>query len=267
MEKFNEEMLKIGQEEMLNILHEIDRICRKHEVKYWLEFETLLGAVRHQGFIPWDDDCDIGMMRSDFKKLRELIPSELSRDFFFQTNETDPKYWRKMAKIRSNKIKMIEYDEMENEGYHQGVYVDIFVYDFYPKWALKIAAVLNACQNVRKMRRKYPKKSLLRNIVNLMCLPVTGFYIFLRGLCRCIFKKYQNNKSDYVGSGMDQSGSLNLIKADKIFPLTKELQFGDKKFFVPNQFEEVLRDIYGDYLTLPKEEDRKSHSKCICYFE
>ena len=82
MEKFNKEMLKIGQEEMLNILHEIDRICRKHEVKYWLEFGTLLGAVRHQGFIPWDDDCDIGMMRSDFKKLRELIPSELSRDFF-----------------------------------------------------------------------------------------------------------------------------------------------------------------------------------------
>ena len=100
-----------------------------------------------------------------------------------------------------------------------------------------------------------------------MCLPVTGFYILLRGLCRCIFKKYQNNKSDYVGSGMDQSGSLNLIKTYKIFPLTEEVQFGDKKFFVPNQFEEVLRDIYGDYLTLPKEEDRKSHSKCICYFE
>lgn len=182
MEKFNEEMLKIGQEEMLNILHEIDRICRKHEVKYWLEFGTLLGAVRHQGFIPWDDDCDIGMMRSDFKKLRELIPSELSRDFFFQTNETDPKYWRKMAKIRSNKIKMIEYDEMENEGYHQGVYVDIFVYDFYPKWALKIAAVLYACQNVRKMRRKYPKKKPTKKYCEFDVSSSYWFLYFLKGL-------------------------------------------------------------------------------------
>lgn len=266
MGRINNEMLKVGQEEMFKILHEIDRICRKHDIKYWLEFGTLLGAVRHKGFIPWDDDCDIGMMRSDFNKLREVIPGELSKDFFFQTNKTDPNYWRKMAKIRSNKVKMIEHDEVENENYHQGVYVDIFIYDFYPAWALRVAAVLNACQDVRKMRRKYPKKSLLRNIVNLACFPVTIFYNILRGLFKCLFKKYQNIRSDYIGSGMDQSGSIYLVRAEKIFPLTKELQFGCDKFFVPNQFEEVLKDIYGDYLTLPREEDRKSHSKCICYF-
>lgn len=105
MNNAHSDMLKIGQTEMFNILSEIDRICRKHQIKYWLEFGTLLGAIRHNGFIPWDDDCDIGMMRSDFIRFKNVISKELSSNFFFQTRQTDEKYWRKIVKIRSNKIK------------------------------------------------------------------------------------------------------------------------------------------------------------------
>lgn len=89
MNNAHSDMLKIGQTEMFNILSEIDRICRKHQIKYWLEFGTLLGAIRHKGLIPWDDDCDIGMMRSDFIRFKNVILKELSPDFFFQTKQTD----------------------------------------------------------------------------------------------------------------------------------------------------------------------------------
>lgn len=182
-------MLRIGQTEMLNILIEIDRICHKYQIEYWLEFGTLLGAIRHKGFIPWDDDCDIGMMRTDFNRFKDVVSKELSADFFFQTKETDPKYRRKMAKIRSNKIKMIEHDESLNEPYHQGVYVDIFVYDFYPTWALSAAKIINTCQDIRKVRRNFPKKSLRRHFVNFACFPVVLFYSIFKSAVSIVFKK------------------------------------------------------------------------------
>lgn len=189
MNNFHSDMLKIGQTEMLNILIEIDRICRKHQIKYWLEFGTLLGAIRHNGFIPWDDDCDIGMMRSDFIRFKNVISKELSSNFFFQTRQTDEKYWRKIVKIRSNKVKMVEHDESMNEPYHQGVYVDIFVYDFYPRWALNISKVINKCQDIRKLRRNYHKNSVKRHLFNLACLPVTLFYSIFKIIVSWVLEK------------------------------------------------------------------------------
>lgn len=266
MNKVSSDMLRIGQLEMLNILNEIDRICRKYQIDYWLEFETLLGAIRHEGFIPWDDDCDIGMMRSDFNRFKDVISKELSTEFFFQTKETDPKYWRKMAKIRSNKIKMVEHDESLNESYHQGVYIDIFIYDFYPKWALSVASIINTCQNIRKLRKKFPKKSLSRNLVNLACLPVTIFYYFFKYLVGFLFRRTQSEPSDYVGSGMDQSGAFYLTESSNIFPICRQAKFENKYFYIPNKSEQILNNLYGDYLVLPKVEDRINHSKCICFF-
>ena len=110
----DQETLRNAQLKMVEILEAIDNICQKHDIKYWLCYGTLLGAVRHKGFIPWDDDCDICMMREDYEKFSKYA-NELPSNLFLQTNETDSNYSKKIIKIRMNNTKLVESDESENE--------------------------------------------------------------------------------------------------------------------------------------------------------
>ena len=86
----------------LEILYEIDRVCKKHSITYTLTYGSLLGAIRHKGFIPWDDDVDIAMTREQFECFKEICKCELSDGFFYQCNETDPEYFHLVDKIRIN---------------------------------------------------------------------------------------------------------------------------------------------------------------------
>lgn len=101
-EKYNPEGsdLRRMQMKMLDILTEVDKICKKHDIPYWLAGGTLLGAVRHGGFIPWDDDLDIELMREDYLKLIPLLRKELPEKFVVQTNKTDKNYFLTFAKVR-----------------------------------------------------------------------------------------------------------------------------------------------------------------------
>ena len=116
------------QQESFKILREIDRICRKHDIPYFLSSGTLLGAVRHKGFIPWDDDLDIGMTRDSLKKFEKVIAEELDPGYFYQSKKTDRYYFNSYPKIRSNSFKLIE-RTTKHLNIHKGVWVDIFPYD------------------------------------------------------------------------------------------------------------------------------------------
>ena len=111
----DQEMLRKAQLKMVEILKVIDMICSKHNIKWWLHYGTALGAVRHNGFIPWDDDCDIAMLRADYERFIEVVERELPDNMLFQTRDIDPAYPRKMAKIRLKDTKLVEFDENENE--------------------------------------------------------------------------------------------------------------------------------------------------------
>ena len=92
--------LRTCQLKQLAILEEVDRICRKHKINYWLDGGTLLGAVRHGGFIPWDDDIDLGMLLPDLQRFIKIAPGELSESLFLQTPESDPLNKEPIIKIR-----------------------------------------------------------------------------------------------------------------------------------------------------------------------
>ena len=114
------EVLRKAQLIMLDMLVEFDELCKKHHLKYWLDSGTLLGAVRHQGFIPWDDDIDLSMPLEDYNKLLELGPKALSKNIFFQTSTTDPDFKFDYIKLRSNKASIVEFQEKNkgNNGTH-----------------------------------------------------------------------------------------------------------------------------------------------------
>lgn len=126
--------MKQVQSVILRMLKILNEICEKHEIPFWLEYGTMLGAVRHNGFIPWDNEADVGMLRADFEKFKEIAQSELPIDIFFQTKETDPFFYPSStyieAKLRDKYSNYIEFEKQHPQfKWHNGIQVDIFVYD------------------------------------------------------------------------------------------------------------------------------------------
>lgn len=116
----------------LDLLQEFKRVCNKYGLKYCADGGTLLGAIRHHGFIPWDDDLDIAMLRSDFEKLNEVAPAEFKKPYFWQTEETDKGSARGHAQLRNSDTTGIiktEYERQRNNNFNQGIFIDIFPFD------------------------------------------------------------------------------------------------------------------------------------------
>jgi hypothetical protein len=139
-QKFNPEgsLLRRQQMRMLEILLEVDKICKKHDISYWLSSGTLIGALRHDGFIPWDDDLDIEMMRSDYMRLMEVLPKELPDWLVLQNSDTDPNYFYFYAKVRDKRSKMLEQNSYDRMWQEQGIYIDIFPMEQHPVWLHKL---------------------------------------------------------------------------------------------------------------------------------
>ena len=257
----SEDKLKAAQQEMLSILLEIDRICRKYHIKYWLVAGTLLGAIRHNGFIPWDDDCDIGMMRKDFERFQEVLPTELPQQFFLQTKKTDPQYPRRYTKIRSNRIKLIEHDETYHEPYNQGVSVDIFIHDFYQPKQIPILVKLQEFSEKKKERLSLPKNSLKRHLWGVLHFAQKIIHINQREKLKRSALDDRSKESAFVGFALDYHDYKAIFRRDELFPIQRQISFEGRSFFIPYKAEKILEQIYGDYLTLPPLEKRRFHAK------
>ena len=124
LEAYQKQALRPCQLKQLAILVEIDRICRKHHIDYWLESGTLLGAVRHGGFIPWDDDIDVGMMLPEVERFKQVAPKELPETMVLQTPETMPEAKEPIIKVRDLNSFFVEPGDRFNADYPKGLFVD-----------------------------------------------------------------------------------------------------------------------------------------------
>lgn len=259
----DKEMLRKAQLKMVDILVEIDKVCAKHDIKYWLAYGTLLGAVRHKGFIPWDDDCDIYMMREDHDRFVKIAAKELPANLFVQTPETDPKYSRGMTKVRMNGTKLVEFDESENEGYHQGVYVDIFICDYHHPLMISIMKNIEVINEWKYKRKQYPKGSFKRVAIQLAVVLPYIFYSTTMKILKAVSTFVRKDSSlKYIGVEVDGC-DMKFFQKEELFPLKRDIAFEDKYFPVPNDSDSVLTKLYGDYMKLPKPEDRLWHAKKI----
>lgn len=276
------EKAELGDAQVLmkTILRDVDIICRENNINYWIESGTLLGMVRHNGFIPWDDDIDIGMMREDYEKFLKIADKYLPEDLFLQNANLDQSVGNSWSKVRHKYSKLIE---EEDANYHEGLFIDIFPYDYYnctikdKNYRIKKMSEYNY-KMIFKSKLPYEKLTLANSFENIKRV-ISRLYtnLIIRknfnelSVDRQIKAKNAEKLSDgkFVGYG-SEIGEFDFdryMEKDIIFPI-KEGKFEDIKVKIPSDSHRYLSTIYGErYMDIPKVEDRYNHNKGIYIYK
>ena len=264
MKKINLEELKNIQ---INILNVVDDFCKKNDIKYWIDCGTLLGAVRHKGYIPWDDDIDIGMLRDDYEKFMKLFNQQNDR-YHFSSIEMDNNFLYPMGKVLDTNT--ILYEPDKKNGLKLSVNIDVFVYDNAPDNE-------DECNKMFKKRDLYSRlrySQLYPNVYNHNLFSKKIIRFFLNIYFRFIpinyytkkiadnSKKYVNEKTKRVGNFTSQT---KFVGDKRIFESFVLLEFEKKKYPAPVGYDEWLTNFYGDYMKLPPKEKRVSHHEFEAY--
>lgn len=264
-------LLKINTDELkkiqIEILQKVHTFCKNHNLKYSLAFGTLLGAVRHGGYIPWDDDIDIMMRREDYERFIHCFKDERYRVIYYpQTSGFTVPY----AKILDTRTVLIEHSTMKERI---GVNIDLFPIDTCPSiseemhW-FKRKHLLDNIYTVRKLRIE-SERSIFKNLI-IIAVRVLTFPLSLATLCSMIqteATKYNASKGDRKGILSTGDTRLRWMMPAKIFDNYKEISFEDIIFYGIEDTDKYLRATYGDYMKLPPEEKRVSHHGFDAYWK
>jgi len=258
--QITQKQLRSIQLKQLEIMIEVDEICRKQNLCYYLIGGTLLGAIRHKGFIPWDDDLDIGMPRKDYERFMKVGQNFFSDKLFLQNHNTERNHYVPYAKIRLNNTVMRE-KACAHLDCHSGVFIDIFPLDMVsanPRVRHFIGLSCNLIHRIvqaklhislGESRIKYRLKKFLAAGFSVKCL--WGLAHKLLKLQLCGNEGYLTNA--FSPYGIDKEMLLPHQYGDPI-----ELEFEGNRFFAPACPDFLLTQVYGDYMTFPPESERKS---------
>lgn len=258
MEPSQEQVAELKQIET-DILRRFVEICGRLNLRYYLLGGTLLGAVRHQGFIPWDDDIDVGMLREDYEIFLEHGQVLLPDNLFIQTIWTDSGYLNCFAKIRNSNTAFIETAAAKRKMNH-GVFIDIFPLDHYP-------------QNIQQQKKIDAQKRIYTQRIN--SLYVSKHSLSIRGMLinallkvrypsyRSVLRKrdamYKAEASGVLIANHGGAwGKKEIVPADW-YGEGVEVNFEGMKVMAPTQYDKWLTQVYGDYMQLPPVEKRVGH--------
>lgn len=247
------------QQALLRILQEFDRVCRALNIPYVLFAGTMLGAVRHRGFIPWDDDLDVMMLRSDYERFLAQAEDFLDRETFFLQKAFSDHWPMFFSKLRLNGTACLEKYHPKDPASHQGVYMDIFPCDnaLESEFGRKCQFLASKVVIAKALdKRGYETDSVKKRAFMAFCRLLPG-KPFLRLTCK--------GKPDslYVHSFLGgASGYGKNVYPRSYFTQRTELEFAGGKYPVSEHYDALLRLLYGDYMVLPPEDQRaiKQHA-------
>lgn len=263
----------IGLEELkrcqIAILDAVAAFCDRNGINYYLSGGTLLGAVRHRGYIPWDDDIDICMMRPDYERfIREFNACDAR--YQVKSVENDPAFLREYGKVMDTRTVLYEPDE---NGKKLCVNIDLFINDAAPEDDRLVNRLYDRRDRLRRKKIEREQSKYQR---------ITGFhsfFYFLRGVARRMVperyyvralvrnaRTYNDPESEYIGDFCGYYHGQPRVKVRReLFASAALLDFEGKKYKAPWGYDAWLKALYGDYMTLPPEEERVSHHRFAAY--
>lgn len=263
MSEFNLERLHNA---LLIIMDEVDRLCRKNDINYSLYGGTLIGAVRHKGFIPWDDDLDIAMLREDYERFLQVCNTQLGHDFRIITLHNKENYGYSFAKVtlKGTKAKQGTYTKLTD---YSEVWVDVFPVDVVPS------------NGIRRLLHKYTNYFLIKmleerydgllvddtdkkKIAVFKCMGVLNRIIPAHILKKALVKncmKYRGQKTGYISSMASHYGYDRETIPESIFDGYMDMEFEGRHYQAVCRYDAWLRKIFGDYMVLPPADKRHTH--------
>lgn len=261
----------------IDLLDQLIKVCKKYDLKLFVFAGTLLGAVRHKGFIPWDDDLDVIMTRQDFTKLQEVAMKEFKYPYFLQSSSSDKQYLIGYGRLR-NSLTTAHILDYRSKNYNEGIYIDVYVAD--------------GCVNDDKLLNKQLKKlDYLQRIANLYRKNndapsrtkrwLKSVFIFF--CSHSIFKLFRMEKvDDYYFKELTKYTETSdwLSTITHTFSIVRRSEFRQIEFDniiylpfesimvpVPKGYDEMLKRMYGNYMEYPPEEDRGEWHNNMIYFD
>ena len=253
------------QASQLEILKYVDDVCQKIGINYYLAFGSLLGAIRHQGFIPWDPDIDIVLLRDDYETLRDYFFNHETDKFVYVDNTIDPNHISPHALVINKETHILGYDNAKIlfPRKYDGVYIDIFPLDKtsvdrseqlkQSKRITNILSIITLKNPIIHYGKNWNIKQVIKIFIAYLLKPIT--FKFLGNLLIREMTRYRNCDSDcYVIPTL-------AVLFDRIVPFSyysvpRRVKFEDKEFLIPAKSEEILKINYGDYMKFPPEEER-----------
>lgn len=272
-----EDLLHLHRAEMA-VYEDFSNVCKKNGIRYFAIAGTAIGAVRHKGFIPWDDDMDLAMLREDYEKFMKVAPAELGGKYEFMGPDLEKKYYNLQPAMVRIGTKFVT-EQAYVSGYEPGIFLDLFIYESVPEDEKERKKIYSRCRKLQMLYiirnthyfRLLNEKTRAQNFKNFCCGIIGSILRLIPDSDEWIYRKYiryalaAKGRSTLYTALCDPGLEIMWVREEEMFPLA-EVPFENSTMYLLREYDTQLRRHMGDYMQVPPPEKRTNHAPHILDF-